>query len=75
LLDAGGAIAIHEFLGQACGSGTAVILCGLRPDLLELVERVSHEPRPVAPVMAADYPTALLLSQAEATSAAAASKE
>jgi SulP family sulfate permease len=62
-LDASGAIALHEFLGQARTGGTSVILCGLRADLLALVERVSHDRGKDAPLIAADYPSALALSR------------
>jgi SulP family sulfate permease len=63
-LDASGALALREFLGQAESNGIRVILSGLRPELQELVSRVSHGPRSSQLQIAADYRGALAMAGA-----------
>jgi sulfate permease, SulP family len=64
-LDASGAIAMREFLEQAEGSRTRVILCGLKPELLKLVERTFGNTGGRALATAPDYPAALAMATAQ----------
>jgi SulP family sulfate permease len=61
-LDASGALALGEFLGQAGANDMRVILCGLRPDLQSLVTRVAQDDDSSALQIASDYPTALAMA-------------
>lgn len=63
-LDASGALALREFLGQAESNGIRVILSGLRPDLHELVTRAWQNHDGSAPQIAPDYGAALAMAQA-----------
>ena len=60
-LDASGAIALQDFLRQAQGNGIEAILCGLRPDLRDLLGRLSRDSGAL-PTLASDYAHALRLA-------------
>lgn len=63
-LDASGLAAVQELVKQAEMSGARVILSGVRPQPLDMLERAGLGPRAGKIEYAADYPAAISLAEA-----------
>lgn len=63
-LDASGLAAVEELVKQAEMSGARVILSGVRPQPLDMLERAGLGPRAGKIEYAADYPAAISLAEA-----------
>ena len=62
-LDASGLAAVEELVKQAEMSGARVILSGVRPQPLDMLERAGLGPRAGKIEYAADYPAAISLAE------------
>lgn len=63
-LDASGGLALQDFLRQAKGNGIEVVICGLRPELVGILNRLGHGGIDAAIVP--DYSSALALAEVPA---------
>jgi len=68
-LDSSGSAALHDFLKRAHAMGSDVILCGVQPNVRDMLDRAEIEKTSVARRFAPDYPSALRSAQSGMLSA------